>query len=55
MLSYAPAGAEAVVELDVARMRTNHVLGPLVAAAGTLLGEVGFGFHAIRDADVIVL
>ena len=52
ILGHAPAGADAVLEIDLARLRKNRVVGPLVMAV-TAAGEVGGDLVAIGDAVVI--
>ena len=52
ILGHAPSGADAVLEIDLARLRKNKVVGPLVAAV-TAAGEVGGDLVAIGDAVVI--
>lgn len=52
ILAHAPSGADAVLEIDLARLRKNRVVGPLVAAV-TAAGEVGGDLVAIGDAVVI--
>lgn len=52
ILAHAPAGADALLELDLARLRRNRVVGPLVTAV-TAAGEVGGDLVAIGDAVVI--
>ncbi|HEU5059396.1 MAG TPA: hypothetical protein VFU21_22840 [Kofleriaceae bacterium] len=52
ILAHAPSGADAVLEIDLARLRKNRVVGPLVVAL-TAAGEVGGDLVAIGDAVVI--
>jgi len=52
ILRHAPAGADAVLELDLARLRVNPTVGPLVKAV-TAAGEVGGDLIAIGEVVVI--
>lgn len=52
ILRHAPAGADAVLEVDLARLRRNPTVGPLVAAV-TAAGEVGGDLIAIGSTVVI--
>ena len=52
IFGHAPAGADAVLEIDLARLRKNPTVGPLVAAL-TAAGEVGGDLVAIGDVVVI--
>lgn len=53
---FAPAGADVAIEIDLARLRDNAALGPLVAAAA----EAGFSAGGLdariaEDLDVVLL
>jgi len=52
ILRHAPAGADAVLELDLARLRDNKTVGPLVKAV-TAAGEVGGDLVAVADVLVV--
>ncbi len=52
VLRHAPSGADAILEVDLARLRRNPVVGPLVVAV-TAAGEVGGDLVAIADAVVV--
>jgi hypothetical protein len=52
ILRHAPAGADAILEIDLARLRKNPVVGPLVVAV-TAAGEVGGDLIAIGDAVLV--
>jgi hypothetical protein len=53
LLALLPAGADAVLEIDLARLRENPVLGPLLAdIAATPRGELGFA--PLGDIDLLV-
>ncbi|RMH42811.1 MAG: hypothetical protein D6689_07050 [Deltaproteobacteria bacterium] len=52
LLAWLPAGANVVVELDLARLRSNPVVGPVAAAAATQLPARMSG---LAGADVVVL
>ncbi len=52
LLEMAPAGADAVLEIDLLRLRKNDTVGPLVNA---LAQEDMGGFDVFRDADQIVI
>ena len=52
ILRHAPAGADAILEIDLARLRKNEVVGPLVVAV-TAAGEVGGDLIAIGDAVLV--
>lgn len=51
LLKYAPAGANAVLELDIARLRDNAVVGAVVAVLAADAGTSSF--QPWRDADSI--
>jgi len=55
LLAFAPAGAEAVIELDMQRLRDNAAVGGLLAATRGAALAPGLGFDPVHDADVIVL
>jgi hypothetical protein len=52
ILRHAPAGADAILEIDLARLRGNRTVGPLVKAV-TAAGEVGGDLIAIGEVIVI--
>ncbi len=52
ILAHAPAGADAVLEIDLARLRANPTVGPLVKAVSAA-GEVGGGLVAIGEVVVV--
>ena len=52
ILRHAPAGADAVLEIDLARLRDNPTVGPLVKAV-TAAGEVGGALIAVGDVVVV--
>jgi hypothetical protein len=52
ILRHAPSGADAVLEIDLARLRRNPTVGPLVQAV-TAAGEVGGDLVAIGDVVVV--
>lgn len=52
ILRHAPAGADAVLEIDLARLRANPTVGPLVKAV-TAAGEVGGDLVAVGEVVVI--
>ncbi len=49
LLAFLPAGADAVAEIDLARLRDNEVLAGLVEAAGR---REALGIDPLRDIDV---
>ena len=51
LLAHAPGGTDAILELDVARLRQNPVVGELLAAAASSPGD----FNVLADADVLVI
>jgi hypothetical protein len=54
LLSVMPAGADALLEIDLARLRANATVGPLLrAVAGA--GELDLGFDIVRSADLVVV
>jgi hypothetical protein len=54
LLAVVPAGAELILELDIARLRANAAVGPVVTAmAGQ--SSFGLGFDLVRDADTVVM
>jgi hypothetical protein len=54
LLALLPRGADAVLELDVARLRENPTLGPLVSqVAANRSGELGFA--PLADVDLMVV
>ena len=53
LLELAPAGADLVVEIDVARLRKNEVVGPLVGAIAR--DVTGGEFDLLAEADAVVL
>jgi hypothetical protein len=58
LLAWLPSGADLVVELDLARVRANPVVGSLyrsAAARATGPSPVALEFDALRDADVVVI
>jgi hypothetical protein len=52
ILRHAPAGADALLEIDLARLRKNQTVGPLVTAV-TAAGEVGGDLVAIGEVVVV--
>jgi hypothetical protein len=52
ILRHAPAGADAVLEVDLARLRKNPTVGPLVTAL-TAGGEVGGDLVAVAEVMVV--
>jgi hypothetical protein len=52
ILRRAPAGADAVLEIDLHRLRKNPTVGPLVVAV-TAAGEVGGDLVAVADVVVV--
>lgn len=56
LVAMLPAGADAVIELDLRRLRRNEVVGPVVYEASPAAAQLGaLGYDPIRDADVIVV
>ncbi len=55
LMAYAPAGADVVLELDLARLRANPVVGPTVALVGQQARAFGEEFNVLRDADAVLL
>lgn len=54
LLRFLPAGADALLEIDLARLRDNARIGPLVRALADA-GELDIGFDIVRDADVVIV
>jgi hypothetical protein len=54
LLSWAPAGASVIVELDVARLRGNQVMGPVVEALSAL-SLPGWNLGLLGRADALLL
>src|SRR5207244_1891989 len=53
VLALAPAGADAVLEVDLARLRANRTVGPVLRALGVAT-EVGGNLAATADLLVFV-
>ncbi len=54
LLTLIPAGADALLEIDLARLRANGTVGPLVRAMAAP-NELGLGFDLVRDADLVII
>ncbi len=54
LLGRLPLGADAVIEVDLARLRANTVLAPVMDAVAARGDGSSLGFDPIRDVDVAV-
>jgi hypothetical protein len=55
LLSLLPAGADGVLEIDLARLRANAVVGALVPMLPPVPDQNHLGYDPLRELDVVVL
>jgi hypothetical protein len=55
LIALAPAGADAMLEIDLARLRENRAVGELVRALTHEDEQLAHQFNAVRDAKQVLL
>jgi hypothetical protein len=55
LAAFLPANPDILVELDLARLRRNEVVGPLLEELSEKRVDVGLGFDIVREVDVVLL